>query len=70
MNSKDCQRCSGEGRIANSDDGEPWSMWASLPPGADAAVRAGLVKPIPCPSCNGTGQCLLTPEDSQRLMTR
>ena len=51
----DCRRCFGEGQIANSEEGEPWSAWADLPPGADLAVRAGIVKPIPCPECNGTG---------------
>ncbi len=50
-----CGRCDGCGRIANSDDGEPWKYWADLPPGADLAVRMGLVQPIPCPDCKGTG---------------
>ena len=51
-----CTRCNGEGQIANDDEGAPWSMWATLPPGADLAVRMGLVKPIDCPDCKGTGQ--------------
>ena len=57
MNKQDskCRRCDGCGKIANSDDGEPWTAWAELPPGSDLAVRAGIVKPIPCPSCKGTG---------------
>lgn len=51
-----CQRCSGEGQIANTEDGEAWSSWASLPPGSDLAVQLGLVQPIPCPACTGTGR--------------
>jgi len=48
-----CTRCDGTGKIADSQDGEPWSAWAELPPGSDFAVRSGLVKPIPCPTCGG-----------------
>ena len=51
-----CTKCDGEGKIANTETGEPWSMWESLPPGADAAVRMGLVAPIKCPRCGGTGR--------------
>lgn len=47
-----CGRCEGCGQIADSEDGEPWTTWAELPPGADLAVRMGLVKPIPCPVCS------------------
>lgn len=50
-----CGRCDGCGRIADSDSGEPWTAWAELPPGSDIAVRLGIVKPIPCPSCGGSG---------------
>lgn len=50
-----CPKCQGDKQIANSDDGEPWSAWANLPPGSDLAVRAGLVRPITCPECRGTG---------------
>jgi hypothetical protein len=53
---KRCERCNGCGRIANSDDGEPWSDWEGLPPGSDVAVRLGIVSPIPCPSCGGSGK--------------
>lgn len=50
-----CVRCSGCGYIANDDEGSPWVHWANLPPGADLAVRMGIVKRLPCPVCNGTG---------------
>lgn len=53
---RDCPKCLGEGKVANSDDQEPWSMWTNLPLKSAAAVLVGLVKPIDCPRCNGTGK--------------
>lgn len=50
-----CGRCDGCGKISDNPSGEPWTRWESLPPGSDAAVRAGIVKPIPCPECGGSG---------------
>jgi DnaJ-class molecular chaperone len=50
-----CTWCNGEGQVANSEQREPWSTWASLPIGSDLAVQLGLVKPIPCEVCDGTG---------------
>lgn len=50
-----CQRCDGCGRIASGEEGAPWTMWESLPPGSKAAVELGFVKPIPCPECGGFG---------------
>ncbi|WP_458317128.1 hypothetical protein [Mycolicibacterium brisbanense] len=52
----DCQKCMGDGQIANDDEGSPWSAWANLPAGSDLAVRMGLVRPVECPDCNGTGK--------------
>jgi len=51
-----CSRCDGCGQIATDDDGSPWSFWVALPPEAKLAVAGGLVKPIPCPVCGGTGE--------------
>lgn len=51
-----CRRCWGCGQLANSNDQEPWTVWEELPPGSDLAVRLGIVIPVPCPDCNGTGQ--------------
>jgi hypothetical protein len=51
-----CQRCDGCGKIANTEDGEPWTAWTSLPFSSAAAVVAGIVKPITCPDCGGSGQ--------------
>lgn len=50
-----CPRCQGCGQVANSEQEEPWSEWESLPPGSDAAVRMGIVRPKPCPECDGAG---------------
>jgi hypothetical protein len=52
---KKCEGCDGCGKIANDEDGTPWSAWTSLPLHSAAAVVAGIVKPITCPGCNGTG---------------
>jgi hypothetical protein len=51
-----CRRCAGCGQIANSEDGEPWTFWAELPEINRLAVTMGIVKPIPCPACHGTGK--------------
>jgi len=56
MSDTQCGRCCGCGKIADSDSGEAWTFWEELPPGSDIAVRLGIVKPIPCPECNGTGE--------------
>lgn len=50
-----CLRCDGCGKIADSKDGEPWTNWTTLPVQSAIAVAAGIVKPITCPDCNGTG---------------
>lgn len=52
----DCLRCRGDGRIADSEDGEAWRDWLDLPLGSAMAVTLGLVKPIPCPECGGSGK--------------
>lgn len=56
---KECHRCDGCGKIANSDEGEPWTAWLSLPLGSALAVTMGVVKPIDCPLCEGTGRVVL-----------
>jgi len=50
-----CQRCDGCGKI---DDGEglPWKYWAELPLQSSTAVLIGLVKPLTCPGCGGSGK--------------
>lgn len=53
---KDCTWCQGDGRIADDDEGTPWKYWLELPLQSALAVTMGLVKPIPCTTCGGTGQ--------------
>ena len=53
---KACPKCDGCGQIANSHDGEPWTVWMNLPVRSAAAVVFGIVKPIPCPRCGGSGK--------------
>lgn len=55
MATNPCPRCRGCGRIASGDEGAPWSVWEDLPLKSAAAVLIGLVKPLPCPACGGTG---------------
>jgi hypothetical protein len=50
-----CTRCDGCGQIADTEDGEPWTQWANLPVQSATAVLMGIVKPVPCPVCGGTG---------------
>ncbi len=52
----ECKRCMGSGKVANTDEREPWPAWENLPPGSDIAVKMGLVYPITCNPCGGTGQ--------------
>jgi hypothetical protein len=50
-----CLKCRGCGKVADSEEQEAWVYWEELPLGSDLAVQMGLVKPIPCPECGGTG---------------
>ncbi len=51
-----CGKCDGCGRVGSDDEHAPWTFWESLPPGSDLAVRMGLVVPLPCLDCDGTGE--------------
>lgn len=51
-----CPKCEGCGKVANTEDMEPWTAWEKLPPGSDLAVRMGIVRPMPCPVCFGSGK--------------
>ncbi len=48
-----CARCASSGQIANTPAGEPWPQWEELPAASKMAVTAGIVRPVPCPSCCG-----------------
>lgn len=56
MEDKTCPQCDGCGRIANTEEGEPWKYWAELPVKSAIAVVAGIVRPVECPRCKGTGK--------------
>ena len=51
-----CNTCDGEGKVANTDNMEPWSQWAQLPVQSALAVVIGIVKPMTCPTCKGSGK--------------
>jgi hypothetical protein len=51
-----CERCKGWKRIDDGVEGISWKHWAELPEQSAIAVRMGLVKPITCPDCNGSGR--------------
>jgi hypothetical protein len=52
-----CPKCLGDGRVAGgTDDLDPWPIWAALPPGSDLFVQLGMVYPVTCPQCGGTGE--------------
>ena len=53
-----CTACDGCGQVADDEDRTPWTAWATLPRGADIAVRTGLVKPVRCEACAGTGKAV------------
>jgi len=50
-----CQRCYGWKRVDDGDEGMSWKYWAELPAQSALAVQMGIVKPIECPHCKGTG---------------
>lgn len=51
-----CPTCDGCGQVADDEDHTPWSEWLSLPVKSGAAVILGLVHPLSCPDCGGTGR--------------
>lgn len=51
----ECPTCAGCGRVANDDERTPWKYWAELPLQSSAAVLLGVVRPVSCPDCGGTG---------------
>ena len=57
-----CRRCEGDGRLADTESSEPWKAWLDLPLKSAFAVTSGLVRPKPCPTCEGTGIATATPE--------
>lgn len=62
-----CPRCDGCGMLADTEDKEPWSDWMALPLRSSHAVLLGVVRPILCPDCNGTGQVGSLQDAKRRL---
>ncbi len=50
-----CKLCQGWKRIDNGDEGISWKFWDELPSPSNIAVQMGIIKPIECPHCHGTG---------------
>ncbi len=50
-----CSKCDGCGQVADTEEQEPWSTWLDLPLKSALAVTMEVVKPIPCPKCQGKG---------------
>jgi len=61
-----CTLCEGWKRVDNGDDPVSWKDWEGLPYANALAIRLGIVKPIRCPRCNGTGK---EPNDNERKLT-
>lgn len=59
-----CKKCLGWKRVA-SESGESWKYWEELPTLSRIAVDMGLVRPMVCPRCNGTG---IEPKMKNRLL--
>lgn len=51
-----CETCDGCGKLADTEDREPWSRWLEIPVKSALALQIGLVRPIPCTVCKGKGK--------------
>ena len=51
----ECPTCKGCGEITNDEDRTPWKYWEEIPIENKLAIMMGIVKPIECPDCRGTG---------------
>lgn len=50
-----CERCHGWKQV-DDGEGQSWKYWAELPAQSRIAVTMGLVKPVQCPECKGSGR--------------
>ncbi len=60
-----CTQCLGWKRVDDGDDAGSWKYWEELPYNSAVAIRLGLVKPIECPRCHGSGVEPSTRNDSE-----
>jgi hypothetical protein len=51
-----CPTCAGCGKIANDEDRTPWKYWMELPLQSSVAVLMGMIQPVRCPDCRGSGE--------------
>lgn len=51
-----CPRCAGCGKLATDEHRTPWIHWTELPLHSSMAVLLGVIKPITCPDCGGSGK--------------
>ena len=63
MSDRECKNCLGCGKITDDGDGTPWKHWLELSIESSLAALSGLVKPLDCPVCNGTGRELTEIEE-------
>lgn len=56
MTTSACTTCDGCGRVANDEDMTPWSLWEAMPAASKLAINMGLVRPVTCPDCAGSGR--------------
>ena len=54
-----CIKCDGCGKVADTEDREPWTEWTALPLQSSVAVLIGIVKPIQCLECLGMGEVII-----------
>lgn len=59
---EDCPSCEGCGKVANDTDQTPWTHWINLPEQSKLAIYMGLVHPVRCARCGGTGKVEATNE--------
>lgn len=52
---KPCPWCDGSGKRANTPGREPWTVWMNLPLKSAMAVTMGVVRPVECDMCEGSG---------------
>lgn len=53
---KQCSTCAGCGKVADDDEQTPWTYWTDLPMKSAGAVLVGIVRPLTCPTCGGSGE--------------